>query len=252
MTDTTSDGSVTDDKTPVVTDTVESTDNTQETSASERQNETPEATQIDEGKESEVKVEDTVEEKLLAGKYKTPEDLEKAYKELESKYGSTSSNLAELTRTLTEAFVSEASDDASQETYEGYEQPNQSNEKLKQDNAIIKFMLSHGDANGEAMQKVLTEDPLISQINGYDAKLEYAYLRSQNMTQTKVIAEAKKEASKQAEVKVIEKQAAQVESSSRTEQVDEATELRSKATGNYTAKEREAARKSVLKKILAQ
>lgn len=261
MTDTITDGSVTEAEVPVQ-DTTEATDNTQNSNASEQQVETPEATQTNEGEQSEVKAEDTVKDKLLAGKYKSVEDLEKSYKELESKYGKESSEKAELTRILTDAFTSTDSQTGSQQgddstydqtSYDGYETDlNNETEKLKQDNAVIKFMISHNDVNGDAMQEVLAKDPLISQINGYEAKLEYAYLRSQNMTQSKAIAEAEKKAATKAESKVIEKQSAQVESSSNTEAVDENVELRNKATGNYSPTERKEARMSVLKKILTE
>lgn len=41
-----------------------------------------------------------VQEKLLAGKFKSQDDLEKAYKELESKYGHTAQERADLQKTL--------------------------------------------------------------------------------------------------------------------------------------------------------
>lgn len=201
---------------PVATDTSEQTD-TSETST--QNNETPEATPaVEEKQTAEVKAEDTVEGKLYAGKYKTVEDMEKAYTELQSKYGQTNSEKAELARILNDAFLSPeptAPQGApSQDIEEGYQDETTVNPKIEQlerKSAVQSFILSHPEADPQTMQKVLSEDPLIQQISGHEAKLEYAYLRSQNMTKSQAIEEAEKKGAEATLVKTAEKQAAQVE-----------------------------------------
>lgn len=210
-------------------------------------NDAPEAPS--EVKESDVKATETAEEKLYAGKYKTVEELEKAYTSANSEASKMSQEKAELTRILNDAFASP--EPVAQETEEDvYAESPTSNpefEKIKQDNAIIKFALAHQDADGEAMNKIIATDPMISQITGPEAKLEYAYLQSKNMSQPKAIEEAKKEGQVQAQVKIAEKQTAQVETSRKAEKLDEGNDLRAIATGNYTQEERDAARRAFIK-----
>lgn len=215
-------------------------------------NEAPEAAV--ENKESTVNVTDTAEEKLYAGKYKSPEDMEKAYKELESKFGQTNSEKAELSKILNEAFAEPQQQAQPQEQIsDDYEEDNplqREVEALKRNQAVSNFVFSHPDADASNMQKVLAEDPMIKQISGHDAKLEYAFLRSQNMSQAKAVAEAQKTAAQQTTAKIVEKQAAQVEKASTSEQTDENTELRERATGNYSQADRDAARKAWIRKNL--
>lgn len=222
----------------------------QPSEASEVVTDTPEATQgtveTQEVATPDTKVEDTVEEKLLAGKYKTEEELEKAYKELESKFGQTASEKAELARILDNAFATPESTDT-----DGYGEGTLDNEtdQLKRDNAVIKFIISHDDANAESMKEILASDPLVNQITGHEARLEYAYQKSKNMGSAKTIEEATKKASEQATAKVVEKQAAQVESAQATAPVNEDEELKTRMyTG--TLEEREIARREYIKKHL--
>jgi hypothetical protein len=234
---------------PVTTDNA--SDQPSETSQSA--SEAPEATPVVEEKQTtEVKAEDKAEEQLIAGKFKTQEDLEKGYKELESKFGKEASEKAELTRILNEAFATPeapATDTASDTYEETTPQVNQEFEQMKRDNAVIKFIVGHQDADGETMKKILAEDPLVKQISGHDAKLEYAYLRSQNMSQPKAIAEAKKTAQVETQAKTAEKQAAQVESAKKAEPVEEDSDYE-KATGNYDQNTRDAARLRLIRKNL--
>lgn len=206
----------------------------------------PEATQ---GEETEVKAEDTAE-KLYAGKYKTVADLEKAYKNAESKLGQTTSEKAELARELQGTFAQQEAENAQQLEANGYEVDPvvQKVERLERNDAVSRFIFSHPDADGAAMNKVLTTDPNIAQIQSYDARLEYAYLKSQNMSTSKAIAEAKKTAATETQAKIVEKQAAQVESSRKAETTDEKTELKERmARGGSDG---DAARREYIRKYL--
>jgi hypothetical protein len=233
---------------PVETDTAPA----QTSEASETNtNEAPEATQaVEEKQTDEVKATDTAEDKLYAGKYKTPEEMEKAYKELESKFGATTSEKAELTRILNEAFTTPeptpAQDDSLVETDPLAEKV----DRLDRQTAVQNFIFAHPDANPSAMNEVLTKDPVIGQIPGHDAKLEYAYFKSQNMTSQKAIAEAKKSSANEATAKIVEKQAAQVESAKKADSTDESSELRERATGNYDQATRDKARLELIRKNL--
>lgn len=231
---------------PVQTDTAD----TQASEANEVTNEAPETTQATEAQEAsttEVNATDTADEKLYAGKYKTPEEMEKAYKSLETKFGQTASEKAELARTLNQAFAAPTGGD---DGFEEFDTVNQEIEGLKRVTAVQSFIMSHNDADAQAMQKVLAEDPLVKQISGHDAKLEYAYLRSQNMARPKAIAEAEKRAADTAVAKVAEKTSAQVETARKTEKTDQGDELFSKATGNHPQDVRDAARRELIKKHL--
>jgi len=220
-------------------DTAES----QPSEASEAINESPEATQEETeteqeavSEETEVKAEDT-EEKLYAGKYKTVEDLEKAYKNAESKIGKETSEKAQLTKALNESFDSEDPTTIAD------------TEKLKRDTAVLKFIFQYPDADAETMQTVLTEDPMINNISGHEAKLEYAYLKSQSMLSQETIETAKKEATKATKSKIAEKEAATVESARKAEPVDEGADLMQQATAG-TPDERKAARLAIIRKNL--
>lgn len=232
---------------PAEADTAET-----QTSEADVQTETaPEATQEEAKAETEVKAEDTAEGKLYAGKYKSVEELEKAYTNAASKLGKETSEKAELTRILNEAFATPATqvtDTVSEDDVETTPQESET-EQLKRDTAVLKFIIGHQDADGGTMKKILAEDPMVKQISGHDAKLEYAYLRSQNMTKDKAIAEAKKTAQDETHAKNAEKQAAQVESAKKSAPVGDDS-LLEKATGNYSAEDREAARKALIKKHL--
>lgn len=234
------------------TDTVES----QSSEASQNTNQAPEATQGEapakEADVTEVKAEDTAEERLYAGKYKTAEDMEKAYQELSSKFTNTSQEKAELTRILNEAFVSPEPTQGSDTDSYDLEESDPATvrmEALERKSAVQSFILSHNDADPASMQKVLSEDPLVSQISGHEAKLEYAYLRSQSLSSKQAIAEAEKRGADQTQAKIAEKQVAQVESAKSAEQVDEKTELKNKAmSGNPD--ERKSARLEYIRKHL--
>lgn len=194
---------------PVATDTPVAEDTNV---TSPQINETPEATQaVEEKQTAEVKAEDTVEEKLYAGKYKSIEDLEKAYQNAESKLGQTTSEKAELAKILNEAFLTPEPQSQPQEDYSEESPVNPETDKLQRDMAVTKFILAHGDADAATMQGILKSDPFIAQINGHEAKLEYAYNKSQNMAHSQAIEEARKTSADQAQAKFAEKQAAQVE-----------------------------------------
>lgn len=215
--------------------------------AGELENQTPEANQEEEVKETsetDVNATDTAE-KLLAGKYKTPEDLEKAYKELESRFGKESSEKAELSKVLNEVMTPSEEDTAS--TSEDLEYS--ADDKVQRDMAVLKFIISHGDANAENMKKVLAEDPMVSQINSHEAKLEYAYLRAKDATSSQAMNEAQKVAQDEAKAKIAEKEGAQVESAKKAEPTDEGADLLSKATEG-TPDERKAARNALIRKHL--
>lgn len=227
------------------------TADTQPSAASEVTNEAPEANQTEaQGTQPEVNATETAEEKLLAGKYKTPEELEKAYKSLESKFGQTTSEKAELSRILNQAFETPAPAATDDSFREEPDPVNQEIEGLKRTTAVQSFIMTHPNADPAGMQKVLTEDPLVKQISGHDAKLEYAFLRSQNMAQPKAIKEAEKRAADAAVAKTAEKQSAQVETARKTEKTDESADLYNRATGNYSQEDRDAARRELIKKHL--
>lgn len=249
--------SVDETQAPVVQDPA--TDTPVQTDTSETNqlatNDAPEATQGTEAAQetatAEISATDTAQEKLYAGKYKTPEELERSYKELESKFGQTASEKAELTRILNDSFVAPepTRTDTVNDLDELEDNPLKKEvDKLNRVTAVQTFAISHPDADGDAMRKVLADDPLVSQISGHEAKLEYAYLRSKSITQPKVIAQAQKEAQSQAQAKIVEKQAAQVETASKATETNNA-ELMTQAT---TAKpqDREAARLALIRKHL--
>lgn len=221
------------------------------------ENQAPEATQgkeEQENSETEAKnAEDTAEEKLYAGKYKTAEEMERAYKELQSKYSQTSSEKAELSKTLQDSLVTPPGDGKKQDTETTYDYQEDSSdpriEKLERNQSIANFVFAHPDADGGSMTEVLKSDPYISNITGYEAKLEYAYLRSQNMTKNKAIEEAEKTSAEKTQSKIAEKQAAQVESSNKSEPDDESGDLMNKATQG-TPDERKQARLEVIRKNL--
>ena len=210
---------------------------------------TPEATQEIEGN-TEIKATDTVEEKLYAGKYKNVEDMEKAYQDLQSKFTNTAQEKAELSRILNESFAEPEPQAQPADPYAVEPDPlNNEIERLKQVTAVQSFIMSHENADAAAMQQVLSSDPMIKQIQGHEAKLEYAYLRSQNMSQQKAIESATKEAVQQTKAKIVEKQTVQVESTKANEQVDEKSDLMSRMSqGSY--EQRESARREYIRKYL--
>lgn len=234
----------------------EDTATTQTSEASELSQVTPEATQSSEQTkepaQTEVKAEDTVqEEKLYAGKYKSVEDLEKSYKELESAHGKKSSEFAELNKILTEAFASPEVAQTTDTTYEDNEESPAMKiaAQAQRKTTLLEFAISHPDADGDAMKDILANDPMIGKITGDDARLEYAYLRAQSMGQGKALAEAQKTAQAQTQAKIAEKQVAQVESVKKAEPADNKAELMSQATGGSPA-ERKAAREALIRKHL--
>lgn len=230
---------------------------TEDTSAASEQNQAgvPDAPQVQQ--ESEVTAEATTtseDEGFLGGKYKSKEDFEAAYKELKNTYDSSAQEKAELTRILNEAFTAPETAQVQEQVDDPYaEEPNplaEKVERMERQGAVQSFIFTHPDANGQAMNEVLAKDPLVAQIQGHDAKLEYAYLKSQNMSSSKTIAEAQKTAAQQAQSKIVEKQAAQVESARKAESTDENSELYERATGNYPQEQRDAARRALIKKNL--
>lgn len=236
------------------TDTAEN----QPSQTSEQDIEAPEATQeqaeVKETEAPETKAEDTAEETLLAGKYKSVEDLEKSYKELASKYGRETSEKAELAKILNEALLTPEQTPVSQEALDSYEESDPVTtelDKLNKITAIQTFLITHPDANPESLTKVIQEDPMIQRISDNDAKLEYAYLRSQNMTQKKAIVEAEKKGAQAAQAKTAEKQVAQVESAKKAAPADEGAELMSTATSG-NAEERRLAREALIRKHLVK
>jgi hypothetical protein len=214
--------------------------------ASELTQEAPEASQ---GEQTDVKAEDTAEAKLLAGKYKTVEELEKAYSELHSEYGRTTSEKAELQRILNEAFTPPA--DNADTGYDDEQEVSTpaGDDKTQRDVSVLKFTIAHPDADGTLMNEVLAKDPNVKYIKGYEAKLEYAYAQSQVQKMKNLMAEAKKQGAAEAQAKTAEKEAAQVETGKRTEPVDEQAELLDKAK-NGTPEERKAARLALIRKNL--
>ena len=228
-----------DDDTQVVADTTPSAEDTAakatNDSASVQSEGTPEASQTQEAAQetatTDINAEDTVQDKLFAGKYKTPEDLEKAYAELNSKFTSTSQEKAELSKLLTDAFSTDTTQgtQTQDEDYDDAPKQTQGPSKNDVDISVMKFLFTHEGADGKAINDVLNNDPLVQSIGSVDAKLEYAYLRSQNMSQSKAIETARKEAAQAAQTKTIEKQAAQVEAPAKSEPTDPKAELRQKA-----------------------
>jgi len=168
---------------PVATDTSTGEDQSE---ASTQINEAPEATQaVEEKQTEEVKATDTVEDKLYAGKYKSIEELEKAYQNAESKLGQTTSDKAELQRILNEAFATPepAQEQESTDDYI-YEESNplaKEIAELKTKDAIRDFTFSHPDADASEVLQIVKSDPTMRDIGSLSAKLEYAYLKSQNM-----------------------------------------------------------------------
>lgn len=175
--------------------------------------------------------------------------MEKAYKELESKFGQTTSEKAELSRILNESFATPATADTGDDFTDEPNPVNQEIDSLKRVTAVQSFIMSHPDANPTGMQKVLAEDPLVKQISGHDAKLEYAFLRSQSMSQPKAIAEAEKKAAQAAVIKTAEKQTAQVESSTKSAPTDEKADLKTRMSSG-SQEQRDAARREYIKKYL--
>lgn len=215
------DTQVTGNEAPAPADTVD----TQANEANLQEVQTPEAAQTTEG-QSAVNAEDTVSEKLYAGKYKSAEEMEKAYTELQSKYTNTSQEKAELSRILTEAFSTPEPAQVSAPVVDEYDEfsttdaPQQQDTAVNRELSIVKFMMVHPDADAGTLNEVITKDPMIANINGYDAKLEYAYLRSRELQRDKQLADATKQATIQATQKTVEKTAAQVEQAERSEQPD--------------------------------
>lgn len=237
--------------TPVTTDTVATPTSEADVQVS---NGAPEAAQSQE-ETTVVNAMDTAEEKLYAGKYKSVEEMEKAYQELNSKFTTTTQEKAELSRILNDAFSTDAQvvQPGAVDGYQDEIDPvNQEIEALKRNQAVTNFVINHQDADAASMQKVLAEDPLVKQISGHEAKLEYAYLRSQNMAKDKAIAEARKQGAQATQAKIAEKQVAQVETASQaTIQTDEKAELMEKMQRGSVA-DREAARRKYIRNYLTK
>ena len=178
-------------------------------------NETPKAAAA---QEATVNAEETVEQKLYAGKYKTPEELEKAYLSASSEATRISQERAELSKILADAFSEPVAPVAPTADYDDYEQEPSTpkpDDVYGRKIAVMEFSMSHPDADGAAMLEVLKSDPAAQRIPDYETKLKYAYAMSRVTAQPKAVEEATKQAQIQAQVKMAEKQAAQVESASR-------------------------------------
>lgn len=197
---------------PVIADTAPAPTS----SADVQANDTPEAAVA---QEASVNATDTVEEKLYAGKYKSPEDLEKSYIELQSKFSSTTQQKAELSRILADAFSEPVAPQVQTPAYDDYEEDSPTaqpvNDVVTRKVAVMEFSMSHPDADGAAMLEVLKNDPAAQRITDYETKLKYAYAMSRVTAQPKAVEEAAKQAQVQAQVKYAEKQAAQVESATK-------------------------------------
>lgn len=183
-------------------------------------NTTPEAAQGEGAPE--LNATETVEEKLYAGKYKSAEDLEKAYLSAQSEASKMAGEKAELSRILSDAFAEAPVSQPQAQSQDDYgfqdesAQPvNREIEGLKRDQAVTSFIFSHPDADGAAIMEVLSKDPNVAHISTYQAKLNYAHAVSQNSTKSKTIEAARKQAQVDTQVKVAEKQAAQVESATK-------------------------------------
>jgi hypothetical protein len=238
-------------------DTSSTTDtaDTQTSEASVVNNDAPEATQeqatAQETVAPDTNATDTAEEKLYAGKYKTPEDMEKAYLNAQSKLSETAGEKAELARILNESMSTPKPGQA-EEVADPYEEINpQSSEidQLKRDNAVTKFLYAHGDADATSMQEVLGSDPMVAQIQGHEAKLEYAYLKSQSLSSSKAISEAKKQGAQATQAKIAEKQVASVESARKATPINEDANLMARATSGSPS-DAKAARAEIIRRDL--
>lgn len=230
---------------PVTTETVEDQPNQADVQVT---NEAPEA--APETKDSSVNATETAEDKLYAGKYKSVEDLEKAYKNASSEATKLSQERAQLSNELQSTFELEEAQSPILDS-NGYVDPvAEKIERLERNDSVSRFIFAHPDADGNAVKEILTTDPIIQQIQSYDARLEYAFLKSQNMSSKKAVEEAKKTAATQTQAKILEKQTAQVESNSQTQKVDENSELYARATGNYSQVDRDEARRALIRKNL--
>lgn len=184
-------------------------------------NETPEASQDKQGETQslETNAEDTApEERLYAGKYKTVEDMERAYSELNSKATRDAQEKAELARILNESFSTpeQPVQQAQADEYDDYQQPDPVAQRITalENNLIVSnFVLNHPDAVGMAdtLNEVLNSDPVVNAISDPNARLEHAYLKSKSLAEGKTIEQAKKEAANQTTQTLAAKQAAQVE-----------------------------------------
>lgn len=225
------------------------------------ENEAPEATQATEAAQeatsTEVKAEDTAEERLLAGKYKSVEDLEKSYTELQSKATRDAQEKAELARILNETFATPEApaqqlDATDTDSYGEYEESNPMTkefEAIKRKDAVRDFIFLHPDADGAVVNKVLQEDPIVANITGYEAKLEYAYLKSKSINTADAVAQAKKDSAIETKQKIVEKQTAQVETAQKAEVVDDDADLQERMQSGSLS-EREAARREYIRKFL--
>lgn len=201
---------------------------TQEVSeASQTSQEAPEATQETqqpETAETEVSAEDKANEKLYAGKFKSTEDLERSYQELEKRFSKETSEKAHLTRTLSDAFTPAPAEP--EEAYYEPATPDPVVSELTKKVAVMEFAQRHPDADGALMKEILQSDPYVQQITGNEGKLEYAYLKALAAGQQKAVAEAGKKSAEQAQAKFAEKQAAQVETAKQqAEPADDNQEL---------------------------
>lgn len=209
--------------------------------------EAPEAAQ--ETKEPVVGATDTAEDRLYAGKYKSVEDLEKSYQELNSKFTNTSQEKAELAKILNQAFETPESPETATDDYaESTDDPRI--QKLEIKTAIQDLIINDRNADIVKINEILNSDPLVKEISSIEGKLKYAHSQSKNMDTQKAIADAKQEATQATQSKIVEKQTAQVEPAKSATQTDENSELMERATGNYSQNDRDAARLALIRKNL--
>lgn len=202
-------------------------------------NEAPDTNQGEE--ETGINGEDKAD-KLLAGTFKSTEELERAYKELRTKATKDAMQKAELAKTVNNTLSEQT------EGLYGDDHVAVKLDAMERSNAVNSFTITHPDANVAEVDSILRSDPVVQSIGTYEGRLEYAYLKSQNMATQKAVEEAGKKAAVQKEAKILEKQAAQVESSRKAEPEQDTDLLTQASTGSY--EQREAARRELIRKHL--
>lgn len=151
------------------------------------------------------------EDGFLGGKYKSKEDFENAYKNLQTTRQRELQEAAELRSVLQAAFATD--DDTTDPATAGYAGYDDDKADSVVANRLVnmEFAMAHPDADGKAILDVMKNDPVAKQIQSYEARLRYAYLASKEKAAPQQVAEAQRQAAADAKAKVVEKQAAQVE-----------------------------------------
>ena len=202
------------EQTPAAADTVQAQEQT-DIADDQVQADTPVVADDNTAQVTPTDTESSDDDGFLGGKYKTKEDFEKAYRELQTLRQTELEEKAQLSQILNSAFGSldeqPAQQDGYEEEYEDKTAPSQL-DSVNQKLAVMEFSMAYPDADGKAMTEVLTKDPVATQIQDYSARLKYAYAISKTNAQTKVVEAAQKQAQAATVAKIAEKQAAQVES----------------------------------------